>query len=57
LYASGDSHVIDWQLGLMKLSGVSGILIDWYGTADVRSYRKHKNNIKNNKLKCSEMND
>jgi hypothetical protein len=57
LYASGDSHVIDWQLGLMKLSGVSGILIDWYGTADVRNYRKHKNNIKNNKLKCSEMND
>jgi len=44
LYASGDSHVIDWQLGLMKLSGVTGILIDWYGTANVYNYLKHRTN-------------
>jgi len=38
LYASSDSHVIDWQLGLMKLSGVTGILIDWYGSANINDY-------------------
>ncbi|CAG2180006.1 unnamed protein product, partial [Oppiella nova] len=38
LYASGDSHVVDWQLGLMKLSGVTGVLIDWPGTANVWDY-------------------
>ncbi|CAG2179616.1 unnamed protein product, partial [Oppiella nova] len=38
LYASGDTHVIDWQLGLMKLSGVTGVLIDWPGTAKVWDY-------------------
>ena len=38
LYASGDSKVIDWQLGLMKLSGVTGVLIDWPGTAHVYDY-------------------
>jgi hypothetical protein len=44
LYASGDSHVIDWQLGLMKLSGVSGILVDWYGASNVHNYRMHRIN-------------
>jgi len=44
LYASGDSHVIDWQLGLMKLSGVSGVFIDWPGTANVFDYAKNKQN-------------
>jgi hypothetical protein len=38
LYASSDSNVIDWQLGLMKLSGVSGIFIDWYGSSNVNDY-------------------
>ncbi|MFT3683016.1 MAG: glycoside hydrolase family 71/99-like protein [Ferruginibacter sp.] len=31
-YASGDTSVIDYQLLLMKLSGVDGLLIDWPGT-------------------------
>jgi len=30
--------VIDWQLGLMKLSGVTGVLVDWPGTAHVYDY-------------------
>jgi hypothetical protein len=38
LYASSDCNVIDWQLGLMKLSGVSGIFIDWYGSSNVNDY-------------------
>jgi hypothetical protein len=32
-YASGDTNVIDYQLLLMKLSGIDGIFIDWYGTS------------------------
>ena len=44
LYASGDPHVVDWQLGLMKLSGVTGVLIDWPGIANVWDYpTNHKN--------------
>jgi hypothetical protein len=30
-YASRDPHVIEYHLLLMKLSGVDGVLIDWYG--------------------------
>ena len=37
-YASGDPKVIDWQLGLMKLSGVTGVLIDWPGTSGKMDY-------------------
>jgi hypothetical protein len=32
-YDSSDPDVIDYQLLLMKLSGVDGVLIDWYGTS------------------------
>jgi hypothetical protein len=32
-YASGDTNVIDYQLLLMKLSGIDGIFIDWYGVS------------------------
>ena len=28
-YASRDRAVIEWQLRLMRLAGISGILIDW----------------------------
>ena len=31
-YASGDTLVIDYQLLLMKLSGIDGVFIDWPGT-------------------------
>ena len=32
-YASRDPHVIEYHLLLMKLSGVDGVLIDWYGVS------------------------
>jgi hypothetical protein len=31
-YASNDPHVVEYHLLLMKLSGVDGVLIDWYGS-------------------------
>lgn len=37
-YASSDPKVIDWQLGLMKLSGITGILMDWPGTSGALDY-------------------
>jgi hypothetical protein len=33
-YASSDTTVIDYQLLLMKLSGIDGIMIDWSGVGD-----------------------
>jgi hypothetical protein len=30
-YASGDTNVIEYQLLLMKLSGIDGVFIDWPG--------------------------
>ncbi|MEO0587287.1 MAG: hypothetical protein AAF078_06560 [Planctomycetota bacterium] len=32
-YASSDPHVIEYHLLLMKLAGIDGVLIDWYGVA------------------------
>lgn len=32
-YQSSNPHVIEYHLLLMKLSGVDGVLIDWYGVA------------------------
>jgi hypothetical protein len=36
--------VIDWQLGLMKLLGVTGVLIDWPETAKVCDYPTNMRN-------------
>lgn len=50
-YDSSDPDVIEYQLLLMKLSGVDGILIDWYGTAgtvpDINSNLRNSNAIVN----------
>lgn len=43
-YASGDSNVIEYQLLLMKLSGVDGVLIDWPGTIDLYDYPRNAAN-------------
>lgn len=32
-YASRNPHVIEYHLLLMKLAGIDGVTIDWYGTA------------------------
>ncbi|KAJ3628844.1 hypothetical protein MTP99_013282 [Tenebrio molitor] len=43
-YASGDPDVIDWQLGVMKAAGISGVFIDWPGTTEAYDYPKNKEN-------------
>jgi hypothetical protein len=37
-YASGDTAVIEYQLLLMKLSGLDGVLIDWPGVQNRNDY-------------------
>lgn len=37
-YASGDTMVIEYQLLLMKLSGIDGVFIDWPGTQNIYDY-------------------
>jgi hypothetical protein len=37
-YASSDPDIIEYQLLLMKLSGIDGVLIDWYSTLSMNDY-------------------
>jgi hypothetical protein len=43
-YASGDPDLVEYQLLLMKLSGVDGVLIDWPGTTNAFDYARNKQN-------------
>lgn len=38
-YDSQDEAVLEYQVLLMKLSGIDGIIVDWYGTEDFRDYK------------------
>jgi hypothetical protein len=37
-YDSGDPDVIEYHALLMKLAGIDGVVLDWYGTADLFDY-------------------
>jgi hypothetical protein len=43
-YASSDRDVIDYQLLLMKYSGIDGVIVDWNGTHNVYDYPLIKRN-------------
>ncbi len=43
-YDSGDPHVIEYHLLLMKYAGIDGVLIDWYGTHRVLDYYSNLEN-------------
>jgi hypothetical protein len=46
-YDSGDSNVIRYHFLLMKIAGIDGIIIDWYGLKNFRDYAKlHANTTK-----------
>lgn len=38
LYDSGDPLALECHVLLMKLAGIGGVVIDWYGTGDFRDY-------------------
>lgn len=50
-YASNDPHVVEYHLLLMKLAGVDGVLMDWYGSegsnGDVGSLLNNSNALIN----------
>lgn len=37
-YDSGDPDVLEYHLLLMKLAGIDGVIVDWYGLTDHRDY-------------------
>lgn len=37
-YDSSDVDVIEYHLLLMKLAGIDGVIVDWYGLTDFRDY-------------------
>ncbi|MEO1525956.1 MAG: glycoside hydrolase family 71/99-like protein [Planctomycetota bacterium] len=37
-YDSGDSDVLEYHLLLMKMAGIDGVIVDWYGLTDFRDY-------------------
>jgi len=46
LYDSADTDALDCQCLLMKISGIDGVIIDWYGTDDHLDYAiNHRNTL------------
>lgn len=37
-YDSADKAVLEYHLLLMKLAGIDGVIVDWYGRTDLRDY-------------------
>jgi hypothetical protein len=47
LYNSADDAVLEYQLLLMKLAGIDGVIVDWYGRTDYFDYALlHANAVK-----------
>lgn len=44
-YDSGDEHVIEYHLLLMKLAGIDGVVIDWYGRTECYDYGDLHENV------------
>ncbi len=51
-YDSGDQNVIDCQVQLMKLSGIDGMFVDWYGDLDCYDYLNNHRNTQKLFLAC-----
>jgi len=46
-YDSADDAVLEYQLLLMKLAGIDGVIVDWYGRTDHFDYALlHANTVK-----------
>ena len=46
-YSSGDDAVLEYQLLTMKLAGIDGVIVDWYGLEDLHDYKSlHANTVK-----------
>lgn len=46
-YDSADPYVLEYQLLTMKMAGISGVIVDWYGLQDHNDYAiLHRNTLK-----------
>lgn len=46
-YDSGDDHTLECHALLMKIAGLDGVVIDWYGTSDLNDHAmNHRNTQK-----------
>ena len=46
-YDSGDDHALECHALLMKIAGLDGVIIDWYGTSDLNDHAmNHRNTQK-----------
>jgi hypothetical protein len=43
-YSSIDPDLVEYHLLLMKIAGIDGVLIDWYGSHDAYDYRQNRLN-------------
>ncbi|MFD0993501.1 glycoside hydrolase family 71/99-like protein [Tenacibaculum geojense] len=43
-YSSNDTDLQKYHLLLMKLSGIDGVIFDWYGSRDIHDYKSIKDN-------------
>ena len=50
LYDSGDPHLLEAHVLLMKFAGIEGVIIDWYGVHDFYDYAQLHRNTQ--ALKC-----
>jgi len=52
-YDSGDPTVIEFHLLTMRMAGIDGVIVDWYGLTDFRDYAElHRNTTR--VLQCCE---
>ena len=46
-YDSSDERVLEYQLLTMKMAGIDGVIVDWYGLQEFRDYALlHRNTVK-----------
>ncbi|MCB1278675.1 MAG: alpha/beta hydrolase fold domain-containing protein [Prosthecobacter sp.] len=46
-YDSGDDHALEYHALLMKIAGLDGVVIDWYGTSEINDHAmNHRNTLK-----------
>ena len=55
-YDSGDPDVLEYHLLTMKIAGIDGVIVDWYGLADFRDYAMLHRNTTRLLQQCERLN-
>lgn len=54
-YDSSDTHVLEYHLLLMKLAGIQGVIVDWYGLTDLHDYPELHHNTTQLLKQCEKL--